>query len=299
MPQEENLPSRAVATATGAASRTRWPGGADVVVCVTLHIDGPAVEAGQGYAPVGIHTRGRYALRRGIDRYLDMLAKHRIPGTFFACGYDVEHYPAPHRAILESGHEIAAHGYQHEAWDLGAAEPELLERTHRIMQEKLGMSPVGWCSPSGRKSALTLPTLRRLGYRYDVSEKDLDEPYLLREADGSIGDFAILPNNTVSLDDAPVYNMGQALPHEIVDNWIEEFEAIRDNEGYLHFTVHPKAGNGSGTPARARVVDQFFDYLNRQPGVRFMRVADLADYCLAHPDLWRATSDKLATEELA
>jgi peptidoglycan/xylan/chitin deacetylase (PgdA/CDA1 family) len=269
------------------------------VVCVTLHIDGPAVEAGQGHPQVGIHTRGRYAVRRGIDRYLNILARHGIPGTFFACGYDVEHYPAPHREILAAGHELAAHGYQHEAWDLGDAEPELLERTHRIMEDKLGEGPVGWCSPSGRKSALTLPTLRRLGYRYDVSEKDLDEPYLLQSTPGGAHDFVVMPNNTVSLDDAPVYNMGQALPHEILANWIEEFDAIRDHEGYVQFTMHPKAGNGSGTPARARVVESFFDYMKQQPGVRFMYLRDLADHCLATPQHWRATTDKLAAEELA
>lgn len=69
---------------------------------------------------------------------------------------------------------------------------------------------MGWCSPSGRKSALTLPTLRRLGCRYDAREKDEDLPYL-PSIDGSPAtDFIILPNNTVSLDDAPLYVQGQA-----------------------------------------------------------------------------------------
>lgn len=265
---------------------TRWPQGAGTIVSVTIHIDGPSVEAGQGLPCAGIHSRSRYSMRRGIYRYLDMLGRHGVPASFFACGYDVEHYPAPHRDILAAGHEIAAHGYQHEAWDLGAAEPGLLEKTHRIIEDKLGMSPVGWCSPSGRKSALTIPTLQRLGYIYDASEKDLDEPYLLAGAAGAPSAFVTLPNNTVSLDDAPVYNMGQALPDEIYENWVAEFEAIRKHEGYIQLTVHPKAGNGSGTPARARTVDRFIAHLKQAPDVRFVTMRTLAEHCLRHQGNW-------------
>ncbi|WZB74870.1 polysaccharide deacetylase family protein [Achromobacter insuavis] len=147
------------------------------VVCVTVHVDGPAVEVGRKQFPgAGIHTAGRYAIRRGVPRHLEILARHAMPATFFACGYDVEHYPDTFRAILAAGHEIAAHGYLHEAWDLGEDEPALLEKTHTLIQRQLGVTPVGWCSPSGRKSHRTLPTLRRLGYCYDASERDRDRP---------------------------------------------------------------------------------------------------------------------------
>ncbi len=282
-----NTGERGLAPARQPDFATRWPNRARVVVAVTIHIDGPSVESGQGFPAVGIYSRGRYSMRRGIHRYLNMLAKHGIPATFFACGYDVEHYPGPHRDILAAGHEIGAHGYQHEAWDLGESEPHLLEKTHRIITEQLGQAPVGWCSPSGRKSALTLPTLRRLGYRYDASEKDLDEPYLVAQSVGAPADFVTLPNNTVSLDDAPVYNMGQALPEEIYQNWIEEFDAIRANEGYLHLTVHPRAANGSGTPARARIVDRFLEHIRGFDDVCFLTLTQLADHCLAHPQQWQ------------
>src|ERR1700742_4629415 len=109
------------------ANKPRWPGGAEAVICVTVHVDGPAVEAGRGQNPLGINSRGNYALRRGVDRYLDMLERHGIKGTFFCCGYDAEHWPEPFVRMHRAGHEIAAHGYQHEGFDLGEREPELLE----------------------------------------------------------------------------------------------------------------------------------------------------------------------------
>lgn len=255
------------------------------VVCVTVHVDGPAVEVGRKQFPgAGIHTAGRYAIRRGVPRHLEILARHAMPATFFACGYDVEHYPDTFRAILAAGHEIAAHGYLHEAWDLGEDEPALLEKTHTLIQRQLGVTPVGWCSPSGRKSHRTLPTLRRLGYCYDASEKDRDRPYLPAEGDDG---FVMLPNNTVSLDDYPFYFTGHSLAAEACDNWIEEFEALRQAEGYIHFTVHPKAAGGSGTPARAAAMDRFLAHVAAQPDVHCMTLEALARHCLAHPAAWR------------
>jgi peptidoglycan/xylan/chitin deacetylase (PgdA/CDA1 family) len=270
------------------SDRSRWPGGARAVVAVTVHVDGPSVQAGQGRNALGIHSVGRYAIRRGVRRYLDMLDHHGMPGTFFVCGWDAEHYPDLFRDVHSAGHEIAAHGYQHEAWDLGEAEPALLEKTHRILIDTVGEAPIGWCSPSGRKSRLTLPTLRRLGYRYDASEKDLDLPYLLEGEDGPASDFIILPNNTVSLDDYPLYHTGFALAAEVLDTWIAEFEAIVAGEGYVHFTVHPKAGGGSGTPARAAAVDRFLAHVAGTPGVRVVTLRELADHCLADPLAWKA-----------
>ncbi|WP_241132757.1 polysaccharide deacetylase family protein [Achromobacter insuavis] len=255
------------------------------VVCVTVHVDGPAVEVGRKQFPgAGIHTAGRYAIRRGVPRHLEILARHAMPATFFACGYDVEHYPDTFRAILAAGHEVAAHGYLHEAWDLAEDEPALLEKTHTLIQRQLGVTPVGWCSPSGRKSHRTLPTLRLLGYCYDASEKDRDRPYL--PAEGGDG-FVMLPNNTVSLDDYPFYFTGHSLAAEACDNWIEEFEALRQAEGYIHLTVHPKAAGGSGTPARAAAMDRFLAYVGAQPDVHCMTLAALARHCLAHPAAWR------------
>lgn len=269
------------------AERRRAPSAPPVraVVCVTVHVDGPAVEVGRKQFPGGgIHTAGRYAIRRGVARHLEILARHAMPATFFACGYDVEHYPDTFRAILAAGHEIAAHGYLHEAWDLGEDEPALLEKTHSLIQQRLGVTPVGWCSPSGRKSHRTLPTLRRLGYRYDASEKDRDRPYLPA---GGNDDFVMLPNNTVSLDDYPFYFTGHSLAAEACDNWIEEFEALRQTEGYIHLTVHPKAAGGSGTPARAAAMDRFLAYVGAQPDVHCMTLDALARHCLARPDAWR------------
>jgi peptidoglycan/xylan/chitin deacetylase (PgdA/CDA1 family) len=269
------------------AGRPRWPDGARAVIAVTVHMDGPAVEAGRRQNGLGIYSKGRYSARRGVPRHLEILARHGISATFFMCGYDAELYPDLMREVHGAGHEIAAHGYQHEGFDLGDQEPALLEKTHAILSDCLGEAPVGWCSPSGRKSALTLPTLRRLGYRYDASEKDEDLPYLAN-IDGKVAeDFVILPNNTISLDDAPLFTQGQSTAAEAYDNWVEELNALVETDGYVHFTVHPRAGYGSGTPARAAAFDRFLGTARTIPGLKFVTLKELAAHCLADPGNWR------------
>jgi peptidoglycan-N-acetylglucosamine deacetylase len=93
---------------SGNGRRVR-PGGAEAVVCITIHVDGPACRSGGNRAPRH-HCIGRYAMRRGVPRYLDMLDRNGVPATFFVCGHDAKHYRAVISSIGTAGHEIAAHG---------------------------------------------------------------------------------------------------------------------------------------------------------------------------------------------
>jgi len=44
---------------------------------------------------------------------LDILARHRIPATFFQCGANVDRLPAVARQVAAAGHEIGNHSYSH------------------------------------------------------------------------------------------------------------------------------------------------------------------------------------------
>ena len=158
----------------------RWPADVRCVAMISVDFDGPSHEIGRNLRPLGINSWGRYAGRCGVPRYLDLFEKYQIPSTFFIPGYDAEYYPQVTKDIHRRGFEVAAHGYLHEAWALGDEEEELLARTHNILCDLTGAAPVGWRSPSGRKTARTMRVLKRLGYRYDSSDKDYDLPYLVR-----------------------------------------------------------------------------------------------------------------------
>jgi peptidoglycan-N-acetylglucosamine deacetylase len=260
-----------------------WPGGAQSVVCLTLDFDGPSLEVGKGIAPLGIKSHGRYSAKCGIPRFASMFARQGVPWTFFVPGYDAEQHPDVIRELSAAGVEISAHGYLHEGTDPGDAEPALLERTHRILAELTGKPPQGWRSPSGHKTARTLRKLRELGYVYDSSDKDFDLPYLPLLDGTERDDMVMLPNNTSSLDDFPFYRVSFTPPSEILRHWMQEFDAIHAEGGYFNLTLHPRAGYGSGSPARVAVVERLVEYIKGQQGVRFVGMLELAQWCLQRP----------------
>jgi peptidoglycan-N-acetylglucosamine deacetylase len=274
---------------TSLALRTRhaWPGGARCVVALTLDFDGTSLERGRNQLPLGARSHGRYSAKCGIPRFVDMYARQGVPWTFYVSGHDAAVSPGLVRNISRAGIEIGAHGYFHEGTDPGDAEPELLERTHRLLTEITGITPQGWRSPSGHKTTRTLRKLRELGYVYDSSDKDFDLPYLARYEGKEHDDYVFLPNNTSSLDDFPFYRVSYSPPSEVLTNWMQEFDAIYAEGGYFNLTVHPRVGYGSGSPARVAIVEKLITYIKRHEAVRFVGMLELAQWCLKHPDDWR------------
>src|SRR5699024_10077324 len=113
-------------------------------------------ELGQGMDPVGIRSAGGYSAQRGILRMLDIFTRHDIQTTFFVPGYDAEANPEIVQQIIQQGHEVAAHGYLHERFDVPPDEEEaLLRKSHQILTEVTGSAPSGWRSPGGKKSDRT------------------------------------------------------------------------------------------------------------------------------------------------
>ncbi|MBP0495909.1 polysaccharide deacetylase family protein [Pararoseomonas indoligenes] len=264
--------------------RPPWLGGARCVVAITIDFDGASNELGKKIYPAGSHSHGLYSARRGVPRYLRLLERAGIPATFFVPGRDAELFPESVLSLRDAGHEIAAHGYLHEGWELGPEEPELLARSHKILTDLLGTEPRGWRSPSGRKTGRTTRLLRDMGYRYDASEKDFDLPYFPVLDGEEARDIVVLPNNTSSLDDFPFYRVSWRPPSEVLQHWKEEFAAIYAESGYFILTIHPRAGFGSGTPARAAMVESLIHHIQGHEGVRFVRLGELADHCLTHPE---------------
>lgn len=278
---------------------SRWPNGARCVVAITIDFDGPSLEVGRARNTLGIYSHGRYSAKCGIPRYLRILQDASIPSTFFVPGYDAEQHPESVREIAASGHEIGAHGYVHEGWDLGDEEPFFLRKTHDVLTDLLGAPPLGWRSPSGHKSARTMRELKRLGYIYDSSDKDRDMPYMA-EFDGRVhDDLVVLPNNTSSLDDFPFYRVSYTPPSDVLAHWIEEFEAIRDEGGYFNLTLHPRVGYGSGSPARAHIVKELIDHIKSSGDACFVGLAQLAKWCLKSPAQWPKTPAIHPTEEVS
>jgi len=111
---------------------------------------------------------------RVVGRVLELLAAHRVSGTFFVVGWLAEQEPEMVRAIAAAGHEIASHGYEHEL--VGRLGPEgfraSIRRSKAVLEELCGRSVDGYRAPSfsivpGLEWAFD--ALLEEGYRYDAS----------------------------------------------------------------------------------------------------------------------------------
>ena len=47
------------------------------------------------------------------ERILELFAEKDVKATFFTLGWMAERYPAMVRTIVEAGHELASHGWEH------------------------------------------------------------------------------------------------------------------------------------------------------------------------------------------
>ncbi len=100
-----------------------------------------------------------------LPRLLDALDHSGLTATFFVEAVNCELNPEALAEIVSRGHELGAHGWQHETWaelDPGA-ERELLARSARAFAA-LGPAPRGFRPPGGELTPHTSRILGELGF---------------------------------------------------------------------------------------------------------------------------------------
>jgi polysaccharide deacetylase family protein (PEP-CTERM system associated) len=97
-----------------------------------------------------------------------------VKATFFTLGWVAERYPALIRRIVEAGHEIASHGWDHvRVFTMTAATFRAdLERTRIAIENACGQTPLGYRAPSfsiDQRTPWAHPVLAEEGYVYSSS----------------------------------------------------------------------------------------------------------------------------------
>jgi polysaccharide deacetylase family protein (PEP-CTERM system associated) len=113
-------------------------------------------------------------VERNIGRILELFARHDARATFFTLGWIAERYPALVRRIVDGGHEIASHGWEHHRVSELCRESFLadVQRTRKVLEDIAGCAVLGYRAPSFSIDARNLwafPLLAEAGYRYSSS----------------------------------------------------------------------------------------------------------------------------------
>ena len=257
-----------------------WPSGTRAVVFISVNFDAESFDLRE-VAPermFGRFSYGRYAIRSGYPRLVELLDRHGVPATFFVPGADARRHPDLIRDLVRRGHEIGARGVDLENFaTLGDRELQVLESSRDIIADLIGHAPQGFRAPGGELSSATLGHLAELGFTYDSTFQDSDYPYVF--ALGGDRKLVEIPSS-FALDDAPIYS-ARHTHARLQSIWHDEFIAMHAEGTLIPLTLHLRGDFGSTRAARIVVLDKLLTELKQLGGVQFMSGQELAHYVLS------------------
>lgn len=260
-----------------------WPEGKRIAVMLTFDFDAELLRKSViGKREIGFSdtSRGKYGPDEGLKRCLDMLARQNLRATFFVPGHIAELYPDKVQAIADAGHELAYHGYLHEATvDMPASEEaDNMEKSEALLAKFGGRQPVGYRGPLDLLPNCALELMAQRGYLYNSTLKDCDWAYV--HEDTGIVELPTEP----TLDDFSWFYFSYAdeatitcsYPVDYVyDVWKDNFDELA-NEGDKVFVLklHPQL---IGRSSRVRMLERFVAYMKAN-GAWIASCAEVATY---------------------
>jgi polysaccharide deacetylase family protein (PEP-CTERM system associated) len=105
---------------------------------------------------------------------LELFSSHQVRGTFFILGWVAERHPGLVKAIVQGGHEVASHGWEHIRVNTQApaAFRADIDRTRKLLQDLSGQPVPGYRAASysiGASEEWAWEQLAEAGHRYSSS----------------------------------------------------------------------------------------------------------------------------------
>lgn len=260
-------------------------------VCLTFDFDALSVWLAYDKVTPAMLARGEYGARVGVPRVLDLVASHSLDATFFVPGHTIESFPDEVERILAAGHEVAHHSYAHvdPSGQPRDEEEADMDRAWAVL-ETIGVTPLGFRSPSADLSESTLELVEARGFAYDSSLMADDyRPYRPRIGDSVARGVPLERGREATFWELPLcfelddwvhfqfnfdpYRKGGAPPSHVLELWQAEFDWMDANVdgGVLVVTMHPQV---IGRGHRIAMLDSFIRHCG-EAGARFRRMADV------------------------
>ena len=104
------------------------------------------VQALLSHFPRQVWDKQSARVEQNTDRILSLFADAGVKATFFTLGWIAERHPSLVRRIVENGHELASHGYEHVRADRQdrAAFRADVRRSKKILEDTSGLPVRGY-----------------------------------------------------------------------------------------------------------------------------------------------------------
>ena len=115
-----------------------------------------------------------HRVEKNTNQILDLFADKKIKATFFTLGWVAERYPTLVKRIVNDGHELACHGYEHIRVTEQTPDEfrEDIGKTKKILEDISGQEIKGYRAASysiGAKNLWALDILMQEGFKYSSS----------------------------------------------------------------------------------------------------------------------------------
>jgi len=269
-----------------------WPGGARLVVSLSLQMEAGAQPERGASGPWGVLDTKypdlptekwyEYGVKEGIPRLLDMYDRRKVKVTSHMVGMAVEKHPALAKEIVQRGHEAAAHGY---TWEPQYAKTPPEERASyeanvKAIESVTGKRPIGFNAPGMRATPETFGILQDLGFLYHTDDLSRDEPFVIAVKRKP---FVVVPY-TFQLNDFQNFENRWRTCSDFAGELKAEFDALYEESAHKRRMISVSAHDRvAGRASRMRVIEDFIIYAQRHPGVVFLRKDEIANFALTSP----------------
>src|SRR5215467_12062727 len=154
-----------------------YPPGIRIAVNFTLDFDAMLLRRLLNEPPMQL-AKGEFGGRVGIWRLIELFDVHHVKATIFTPGRACELYPQALRAVVESGHEIADHMWEHRVPNEPVLEEDHLAKTAAALERVAGHRP------AGTRSSHSAALLRRYGYIYRSEGSADQRPHYVVDESG-------------------------------------------------------------------------------------------------------------------
>lgn len=118
--------------------------------------------------------REKDEIASNVDETLEFLDTHEVKGTFFILGIIAQEQPNVVRRIVDDGHEIASHSYEHlRLYNMDPSTvKEVISRSKKVLEDVSGQRVIGFRAPDfsiNQQTLYILDMIREAGFVYDSS----------------------------------------------------------------------------------------------------------------------------------
>ena len=281
--------------------QARWPDGARIAVQFVINYEEGAENcvlngdaASEAFLSEMVGTAARpgvrhmsmewlyeYGSRAGFWRLRRLFDERGLTATVFAVGMALERNPEAARAMVDSGFEIASHGWR---WIDYQYIDEATEREHiglavAAIERATGQRPLGWytgrCSPNTRRLVAEYG-----GFLYDADSYADDLPYWeLVDGKPQLIVPYTLDTNDMRFVAPQGFNSGEQFYAYLKDAFDVLYAEGVQRPKMLSVGLHCRI---AGRPARAAALARFLDYVKQHEKVWVCRRVDIARHWREH-----------------